>query len=185
MKIEYITSNQKKFEEAQHILTEFELERVDLDLTEIQGSRQEISQAKAKEALRILGRPLVVEDVSLCCPALGGLPGPYIKDFLKAIGDQGIYELIHKYPDHSVQVICIAAYIEPGREPKLFEGIVEGKIVAPKGGMRHGVHSWNPIVLPNGFTKTFGEMTLEEHSRVSMRNLALTKLKNFLLNELQ
>lgn len=185
MKIEYITSNKKKFEEAQHILTEFELERVDLELTEIQGSRQEIIRAKAIEALRILERPLVVEDVSLCCPALGGLPGPYIKDFLKAIGDQGIYELIHKYADHSVQVVCIAAYIEPGGEPKLFEGIVDGKIVAPKGEMRHGLHSWNTIVLPNGFTKTFGEMTLEEHSQVSMRNLALTKLKNFLLSKHQ
>jgi hypothetical protein len=124
---------------------------------------------------------LVVEDVSLCCPAIGGLPGPYIKDFLKAIGDQGLYELIHKYPDHSVQVICIAAYIAPHLEPILFEGVVEGKIVAPRGQTRHGTYSWNPIVQPAGSSKTFGEMTMKEHSRVSMRYLALSKLKKYLM----
>ena len=93
MKIEYITSNAQKFEEAHHILSDWELEQVNIDLTEIQGDRFEIINAKAKEALRILNRPLIVEDVSLCCPAIGGLPGPYVKDFLKKIGDKGIYEL--------------------------------------------------------------------------------------------
>jgi inosine triphosphate pyrophosphatase len=180
MKIEYITSNQKKFEEAQHILSDFELERVDFDLREIQGSRFEVIAAKAKEALAILNRCLIVEDVSLCCPAIGGLPGPYVKDFLKAIGDRGIFELIHKYEDHSVQVICIAAYIAPGLEPVLFEGIVEGKIVAPRGQTRHGVYSWNPIVQPNGWDKTYGEMSIVEHSKISMRSIALNKLKNYL-----
>ena len=40
---------------------------------------------------------------------------------------------IHKYDDHSVQVICVVGYIKPGIEPVLFEGIVEGAIVAPRG----------------------------------------------------
>lgn len=180
MKIEYITSNKQKFQEAQHVLPEFELEQVDIELTEIQGTRKEIIRAKAKEALHILKRPLVVEDVSLCCPAIGGLPGPYIKDFLKALGDKGLYELIHKYSNHSVEVICIVGYIEPNIEPTLFEGIVKGSIVAPKGELRHGIYSWNPIVLPNGSDKTFGEMTLQEHSTMSMRYLALIQLKEYL-----
>lgn len=181
-KIEYITSNQKKFEEAQHIMTGFELERVDLDLTEIQGTRHEIATAKAKEAVRLLNRPVVVEDVSLICPAIGGLPGPYIKAFLMAMGDEGIYTLIHKYEDHSVEAICIAAYSEPGGEPILFEGKIHGKIVAPRGNTRHGKYSWNPIVQPDGWDKTFGEMTIEEHSKISMRGIALQKLKTYLLN---
>lgn len=181
-KIEYITSNQKKFEEAQFILSDWDLEQVNIDLTEIQGDRFEVIRAKAKEALRILKRPLIVEDVSLCCPAIGGLPGPYVKAFLQKIGDQGIYELIHKYEDHSVEVICVVAYIVPDQEPIVFEGIVEGQIVAPRGTTRHGIYSWNPIVQPKGYSKTFGEMTMEETSKCSMRFLALSKLKHYLEN---
>lgn len=179
-KIEYITSNQQKFEEAKLILSDWELEQINIDLTEIQGDRFKIIQAKAREALRILHRPLIVEDVSLNCSAIGGLPGPYIKDALQKIGDQGIYELIHKYEDPTAQAICVAAYIKSGIEPILFEGIVEGKIVAPKGKLKHGAVSFTPIFQPNGFDKTWGEMTLLEHSQCSMRYLALSKLKHFL-----
>jgi inosine triphosphate pyrophosphatase len=180
MKIEYITSNAGKFEEAKYILKGWDLEQINIELTEIQGDRFTILNHKAREALRLLERPLIVEDVSLCCPCIGGLPGPYIKDFLRSIGDFGLYELIHKYSDPSVQVICLAGYIEPGKEPLVFEGIIEGTIVAPRGKTKHGVFAWNPIVQPLGSDKTYGEMTMEEHSRCSMRFLALTKLKHFL-----
>ena len=180
MKIEYITSNRQKFVEAQHILSDWELERVDLDLTEIQGSPEEIIKAKALEAMHILKRPLVVDDISLCCPAIGGLPGPYVKDFLKKIGGKGIAELILKYSDHSVTGICHIAYALPGEEPVIFKGVVEGTIVLPRGEKKHESLSWNPIVQPIGYPKTFGEMTMDELSRLSMRAKALTKLKHYL-----
>ena len=179
-KIEYITSNQQKFEEAKLILSGWELEQINLELTEIQGDRFKIVHAKAKEALKILHRPLIVEDVSLCCPAIGGLPGPYVKDTLQKIGDRGLYELIHKYEDHSAQAICVAAFIKPGAEPLIFEGILNGLIVAPKGDLRHGSISFTPIFRPDGFRKTCGEMTMLEVSKISARHLALTKLKHFL-----
>lgn len=180
MKIEYITSNAKKFEEAQHILSDWELERIDLDLIEIQGDSQDVIAAKAKSAFSQLKRPLIVEDVSLCCPAINNLPGPYIKDFLIKLGEQGFYELIHKYSDHSVKVICLAAYIDKADDPVIFEGVQEGTIVAPRGVTKHGVHSWNPIVQPLGMNKTYGEMTIKETSQISMRFIALTKLAQFL-----
>ena len=180
MKIEYITSNEKKFEEAKHILSNWKLERVDLELTEIQGDSDDVIKAKAREAFKILQRPLIVEDVSLCCPAIGGLPGPYIKDFLRKLGEKKLQELIHKYSDHSVKVICLAAFIERDKEPLIFEGVQEGTIVSPRGNTRHGVHSWNPIVQPIGMNKTYGEMTIEEHSKISMRFIALNKLDAYL-----
>jgi inosine triphosphate pyrophosphatase len=184
MKIEFITSNKGKYEEAKLILSDWEIEQVNIDLTEIQGNRFDIMKAKTKEALRIINRPLFVEDVSLCCSAIGGLPGPYIKDFLKTIGDDGLYELIHKYEDHSVQTICVVGYIKPGSEPLFFEGIVEGNIVAPRGKHKHGVYGWNPIVQPLGSNKTYGEMSIEEQSKCSMRSIALNKLKHFLESEI-
>jgi len=180
MNIYYVTSNEGKFEEAQHILSGWTLVRSDLDLPELQGEREDIVREKAKEGLRRIGHSLIVEDVSVHCHALGGLPGPYIKDFLKKLGFQGLYELVHKYPDHRVDVICTVAYIEPNKEPILFEGLIHGTIVAPRGDTHHGRLSWNPIFLPAGGTKTFGEVSIKDISELSMRNIALIKLKHYL-----
>jgi len=175
--ITYLTGNSKKFEEAQHIFEGWDLDHHHLDLQEIQGSRQEILTQKAYDAIKILNRPLIVEDVTMHCEAIGGLPGPYIKDFLKALGDDGLAALIHKYDNHRAQVICTAAYVEVGKEPIIVEGILDGVIVSPRGDMRHGPISWNPIFQPDGHAKTMGEMTMEEHASLSMRRHALEKLK--------
>jgi inosine triphosphate pyrophosphatase len=180
MKIAYITSNQQKFEEAQLILSDWELQRISIELQEIQGDPHEITLAKAKEALSQLNIPLIVEDVSVECDALGGLPGPYVKDFLRKLGSDGLAALVHKYENHHAQVSCIAAYAFPGSEPILFEGVVSGTIVLPRGDLKHGVYSWNPIFQPDGSSKTMGEMTMQEHADVSMRRIALTKLKDYL-----
>ncbi len=185
MHIEYITSNINKFAEAKHILSSWDLTQVDIDLPEIQGDSRDVVSAKAKNAYAFLKRPLIVEDVSLCCPAIGGLPGPYVKDFLLKLGAQGIFELIHKYNDHSVQVICMAAYIDEKGQPIIFEGVQEGTIVSPRvssnlSGGSTNLHGWNPIVQPLGMNKTYGEMSLEERSKISMRFLALTQLDRFL-----
>lgn len=177
MKITFVTGNRKKFEEVELILDQWELEQADLDVPEIQGTRQEVIEAKSRAALEMLGRPLIVEDVSLCCSALNGRPGPYVKHFLEAIDAEGLYDLIHRYDDHGVQAICMAAYIEPGNPPIICEGVINGQIVAPAGETKHGKHSFNQILLPDGHSKTMGEMSMEEHAECSHRRLAFLKLK--------
>lgn len=182
MKIEYVTGNRGKFEEAQLVLHGWDLEQVNLEIVEVQGDRFEIALAKAKAALHILNRPVIIEDVSLCFNAWNGMPGPYIKDFLSSLGPGGLADLILKEKDHGVQAICVVAYAIPGSEPILFEGINEGTVVRPRGTLSHGDVSFNSCFQPVGSTKTFGEMTMEEHSHMSMRKIALLKLRKFLEN---
>ncbi len=180
MKIDYVTGNAGKFREASLILSEWELEQVDLDLEEIQGDRRKIILHKAKGAMALLQRPLIIEDVSLCCHALNGMPGPYIKDFLQHLTPKGLAELILRYEDHRAQVICAVAYGTPDSEPLIFEGILEGTIVAPRGQTQIGKFSFNSIFQPTGSTHTQGELSYEEHSKTSHRYLALTLLKDYL-----
>lgn len=180
MHIAYLTGNLQKFIEAQSILQPWELERVDMDLVEIQGDAQDIACHKARQAFSILGRPLIVEDVSLSCDALNGLPGPYIKDFLRKLGDDGLYNLIDRCGNRRATVSCLAAYVERDIEPLLFLGTLNGQLVSPRGSTRHGKYSWNCIFQPDGMEKTMGEMTMAEHAQVSMRKIALEKLKDHL-----
>ena len=89
-------------------------------------------------------------------------------------------ELVHKFDDHSCHVICTVAFVQPGGHPQLFEGIIHGTVVAPRGALKHGRYSWNTCFQPNGSDKTFGEMTYEDLARFSMRAQALNKLKDYL-----
>ncbi len=180
MKIEYVTGNAGKFREASLILPEWELEQVDLNLEEIQGERKQILLHKAREAMTRLNRSLVIEDVSLYCNALNGLPGPYIKDFLRKLTDKGLADLILRYEDHRAQVVCAVAYAEPNTEPVIFEGILEGTIVTPRGEAKIGKYSFNTCFQPNGSTRTQGELSLEEHAQTSHRYLALIQLRDYL-----
>jgi inosine triphosphate pyrophosphatase len=61
----------------------------DIDLPEFQGEPDEICSAKCREAAKHVNGPVLVEDTCLCFNALGGMPGPYIKWFLKAVGPGG------------------------------------------------------------------------------------------------
>ena len=57
---------------------------------------------------------------------------------------------------------------------KTVEGITEGIIIeAPKGNFGFG---YDPIFQPNGFNKTYAEMSLEEKNKISHRAKAFQKL---------
>ena len=57
---------------------------------------------------------------------------------------------------------------------KIVEGVTEGIIIeAPKGNFGFG---YDPIFQPNGFDKTYAEMSLEEKNKISHRAKAFQKL---------
>ena len=59
-----------------------------------------------------------------------------------------------------------------------FEGIVEGTILEEKRGK--GGFGYDPLFLPNGFSKTLAEMSMEEKNQISHRARATEKLVEFL-----
>lgn len=178
MKLIFITGNASKLAEAKHILPEFDIENYPMDIPEIQGSRQEIVKNKAKKAAKMLNRTVIVDDTSLCFSALKGLPGPYIKEFEK-IGLNDLVKLLSGFKDKTAQAVCSIGYCRPGKEPRVFEGIVHGRIVEPRG----KGFGWDPIFEPDGQNKTYGEMTMEEKNGIQHRKISLLKLRDFLLQQ--
>ena len=59
---------------------------------------------------RRISGPVIVEDTSLCFNALGGLPGVYIKWFLKNLGPDGLPRLISDWEDKSASAVCMFAF---------------------------------------------------------------------------
>jgi inosine triphosphate pyrophosphatase len=79
--VTFITGNQKKADYLAKYLG-FPIEHIRLDLDEIQSlSLREIVEHKVRQAYAKVGKPVIVDDVSLTFAELGKLPGPFIKFF--------------------------------------------------------------------------------------------------------
>lgn len=149
-----------------------------LDLDEIQTlDLHTLVTHKAKQAFGVLKTPVLVEDAQLSCPALGGLPGPFIKWFIDAMGVDGLAKLMQIYSDRSAHgKICYALY--DGHDMHFFEGEMHGVIAPEPRGT--GGFGFDAILINDGFTKTRAEMTEAEYAQTSYRKQALDKLKEFL-----
>jgi len=176
--ITFVTGNVKKLEEFTAILgSSFPHQVVSsgLDLPEYQGSPEEVVTEKCREAARRVAGPVVVEDTSLCFTALGGLPGPYIKWFLKSLGPDGLPRLIADWEDKSAQAVCMFGYSEgAGQEVVVFTGRTAGTIVTPRGPRDFG---WDPVFQPEGFNQTYAELDKAVKNSISHRGRALECLK--------
>jgi XTP/dITP diphosphohydrolase len=64
-----------------------------------------------------------------------------------------------------------------------FEGILNGTILEQKTG--YGGFGYDPVFLPDGYTKTLAELTPEEKNLISHRGIAMRKLSDFLKNHHQ
>ncbi|KAE8147367.1 inosine triphosphate pyrophosphatase-like protein [Aspergillus avenaceus] len=179
-KLNFITGNKNKLAEVKAILGDvIEVENQALDVPEIQGTIEEIAREKCRRAADLVGGPVLTEDTALEFNALQGLPGPYIKSFLEALGHEGLNKIIDTFNNRSAEAVCTFALCRgPGSEPILFQGRTQGAIVRPRGPPNFG---WDPIFEYQG--KTYAEMDKEEKNRVSHRYKALVKLQQWLNEE--
>jgi non-canonical purine NTP pyrophosphatase (RdgB/HAM1 family) len=179
MKLNYITGNEGKFKEAKLIIPE--IEQLNIDLLEIQDiDPKKIIEAKLNEAKKHTESRFVVDDVSFYLDAIPGLPGPLIKWFIKSVGDVGIFEIAKKFENYGATAKMLVGYMGNGGDIQYFEGVVKGKVVEPRGENGFG---WDKIFQPEGYSKTFAEMTTEEKNEISHRRIGLDKLAQFLKTE--
>ncbi len=177
MNLTFITGNAAKAEQlGKHL--DHPVAHKKLDLPEIQSlDLHEIIEHKTKEAYKQIGGVALVEDTSLTFKALGRLPGPLIKWFLTELDNAGLCKLLDGYEDRSaVAEVCFGLY--DGKELKMFDGKAHGSIATvPRGERGFG---WDPVFIPEGHHKTWGEMDPEEQKETSMRRIALKKLEAYL-----
>ncbi|TDL30060.1 Ham1-like protein [Rickenella mellea] len=179
----FVTGNANKLKEVRAILslgTPIEIESKDLDIPEVQGSTQDVAREKCRRAAELVSGACITEDTALCFKALNGLPGPYIKYFLKELGHDGLNKLIVGFPTTDAWALCTFAYSPgPGAEPLLFEGRTDGRIVLPRGPKDFG---WDPVFEAEETGKTYAEMSIEEKNGLSHRYRALEKLRAHLVS---
>ena len=80
-----------------------------------------------------------------------------------------------KVSENPLRVFCnyilYSLIKEPGKETKIFEGRVNGNITPHRRG--ESGFGFDPVFIPNGFDRTFAEMTSDEKASISHRGQAL------------
>lgn len=128
------------------------------------------ARIKAQAAANATGLPAFADDSGLVVDALGGEPGIHSarwagpdKDFRSAMNriQTLLIERGAKAPEqrraHFIAALCLAW---PDGHVEEFEGRVDGVIAWPPRGTAG--FGYDPLFLPDGFTRTFGEMSAEE-----------------------
>ena len=148
----------------------------------------ENSVIKAVNALKITGLPSISDDSGLCIPALNNDPGIYSarwagkgKNFdlaAKKIEKKLFEKYRNKQKLFKAFFCCALTIALPDGTIKSFEGKVFGTLqFPPKGENGFG---YDPIFIPKGYKKTFGEMKYSFKERISHRQKAFKKLQNFI-----
>lgn len=176
MALYFITGNAGKFTEMKGLLPE--IEQLDVDLPEIQSlNLRTIVETKLQAAFEHKQAEFIVEDTGVELDCLNGLPGPFIKWFLKTIGAEGIAKIAQMHGNNSATAKIVIGYAKSKENLHFFEAEMKGTVVPPRGDRGFG---WDFIFQPDGFEKTCAEMTLEEKNQMSMRAQAAEHLRTFL-----
>ena len=173
MKITLVTGNKNKLEEWQRLMSPgFELVAEDVDLDEIQSlDLERIVIDKAERAFKEIGGPVIVEDIAVGIKKLNDLPGPFIKFFIKQLGQDCLIKLAGDEGEETT-VTCMMAYHD-GKQTIIASGVDEGVTVKPRGENGFG---FDVCFVPQGSTKTYAEMSPTEKDAISHRGKAIKKL---------
>lgn len=173
----FITGNQAKADYLAKWL-DWPVGHHKLDLDELQSlDARKVAEHKVRQAYDVLKTPVLVEDTSLVFVEMGRLPGTFIKFFLEEIGNDGLCKLADTLSSRMAIATVTYSYFD-GKQLHFFEGNVTGNIASrPRG--THGM-GWDPIFIPSGSNKTFGEMSDSEKREFSARAKATKKIHDFL-----
>ena len=178
MDLLFVSTNRGKFREVRTLLEDYQVRVRWLNraLPEVQEDRLEaVVQAKLAAAAS-LGDPVLVEDSGLFLPALGGFPGVYSSYALDTIGLHGVLRLV-RGRDRTA-VFRTVAGLSLGRRHWMRSGASRGRLATrPRGSNGFG---YDPIFIPEGETRTFGQLPPPEKNRRSHRARAIRKIGQLL-----
>lgn len=183
----FVTGNKNKLREVQNLLTNYKIVSLDdlnfsEDIAETENTIQGNAELKASFIYNKYNIDCFSDDTGLFIDSLGGLPGVKSARYAgeNCNSEENINLVLKNLKDKSDRnasfktVICLIQ----NNSTYFFEGVINGKITEEKIG--NGGFGYDPIFVPEGFNKTFSELTLNEKNAISHRGIAVNKLVNFL-----
>ena len=184
----FATNNEHKVAEIQSLLPKdinvitLQQAGINIDIPEPYDTLQENANTKAKTIFEITQQNCFSEDTGLEIDALNGAPGVHSARY--AGEDRNFNTNIEKVlsnlknlENRSAQFRTVICLIWEQKE-YYFEGVCRGQIAEQNSGTAG--FGYDPIFIPEGATKSFAEMTMDEKNTHSHRQKAVTQLFTFL-----
>lgn len=187
LKLVFATSNLNKLKEVQAILTNFEIVSLaDIhcfeDIPETAETLEGNAIIKANFITKKYGLNCFADDTGLEVEALNNEPGVYSARYAgnENNANDNMEKLLKnlKGSTNRNAQFRIAIALNIHGKQHLFEGVCKGTILKEKKG--ESGFGYDPIFMPNGYNKSFAEMSLTEKSTISHRGKAMKKLIIFL-----
>ncbi len=188
MKIVFATNNNYKLKEVRKAIGHLYdiVSLADIGYTKDIPEPHETLEENALEKARVIHQHFNIdcfsEDTGLEIDALNGEPGVYSARYAGASRSsennmQLVLDNLADKDSRKAQFRTVVALIL-GQKEYLFEGIVRGEILLTKRGEEG--FGYDPIFMPDGFDRSFAQMTDEEKNEISHRGRAVRKLIAFL-----
>jgi len=190
MKLVFATNNVHKLDEVRNIASKY-TEIVSLadihcfdDIPETADTLEGNALQKAQYVKDHFGFDCFADDTGLEVEALNNEPGVYTARYAGPAHDPeaNINKLFHELKDkknRNARFRTVIALILNDKK-YYFEGIVKGIIVEERRGTDG--FGYDPIFIPEGYSKTFAELGVNIKNKISHRAIAVNKLISFLSN---
>jgi XTP/dITP diphosphohydrolase len=189
----FATNNQNKVNEIQSLVGEdfkiipLKAAGIDIDIPEPHATLQENAAEKANTIFSLTQQNCFSEDTGLEIESLQGAPG--VKSARYAGEDRDFQANIDKVllnlagiKNRNAQFRTVICLIwedgKLGLQTHYFEGICKGQIATEMHGDKG--FGYDPIFIPDGATKSFAQMSMDEKNKYSHRQKAVTQLFEFL-----
>lgn len=190
IKLVFATNNPNKLKEVQTLLpkhiTLLSLKDINCeeDIPETQPTIAGNALQKSEYIKQHYGYDCFADDTGLEIDALNGEPGVYSARYAgpQRNAEDNMTKVLTKLDNNTnrnAQFKTVIA-LELNGKQYTFEGICKGQITTQKQGEKG--FGYDPIFQPDGFLKTFAEMSLDDKNKIGHRGKAVQKLVAFLNN---
>lgn len=193
----FASGNTDKLIEVREVLSKLDVEIVGtkelgiekFEVDEDGETLHENAFKKAYELYQQVKLPVFADDTGLFVPYLGGAPGVYSARYS---GEGATYasnraKLLKELSsaekeDRAAYFMTVIAYYD-GVDKHFFEGRIDGSITKEEIGERG--FGYDAVFLPDGYDKTFAELSLAEKSEISHRARSLFQFRDFLASHFE
>lgn len=187
------TQNKHKIEEISAITKPLGMEIIsrqeagvpDFEVVEDGDTFEENSEKKARAIMEACGQITIADDSGLMVDALGGAPGVYSARYAGEDGNDAknnvkLLAMMSDVPmeERTAKFVSVITMVYPDGETLVARGECRGHIIFEEKG--DNGFGYDPLFVPEGFTKTFAELTGEEKNKISHRASALRELERLL-----
>lgn len=185
----FATGNSHKLQEVQGLFKEgFALSCLkDVNITEeIPETADNLVDNALQKAWYVYnkcGIPCFADDTGLEVDALNGAPGVYSARYAGEQKDSKLNMLLllknmTGKENRNARFRTIIAYIDENAQEHIFEGEIRGKIIENMAG--ENGFGYDPIFVPEGYDKTFAQLSSETKNKISHRARAMEKFLSYI-----